>query len=131
MDEATQKMVAELRKRLGDRKEWGYLDEHNNVVPCSLADLVERHEGADFFESPEHFVADDYYGEMRVSTIFLHLDHNFFGRVAGFGGPAEWFETMVFDIDGFRALWGKRYATYADALAGHQAALNQVMQGFK
>lgn len=131
MDEGTKKMIAEVRKILGDRKDWGYLDEHKNVVPCSLADLIEHCGMADFFEHPDHFVADDYYGEMRVSTIFLHLDHNFFGRIAGFGGSPQWFETMVFDIDGHRELWCKRYATYADAVAGHADALNHVMLGFK
>lgn len=127
MDEEAQRLIAELRaKGFGDRQDWGYLDECKNIVPCSLADLVERC-GVNFFELPDHFVADDYYGEMRVSTIFLRFDHNFMARI-GFGGTSEWFETMVFESR--KPVWGRRYATYADALAGHQAVLTQVMNGF-
>jgi hypothetical protein len=49
-----------------------------------------------------------------VSTVFLGLDHNFFG-----GGPPLVFETMVFGgaQDGAQ----ERYSTWAEAEAGHRA----------
>lgn len=52
--------------------------------------------------------------EIRVSTVFLGLDHNFFGR----GKPILW-ETLVFGgvLDGEM----DRYTSREAALAGHQA----------
>lgn len=49
-----------------------------------------------------------------VSTVFLGLDHSFFGD-----GPRQLFETLVFDGPHDGA--GCRYATWAQAEAGHQA----------
>ena len=55
-----------------------------------------------------------------VSTIFLPIDHSFLG-----GEPA-WFETMVFlnapdTPQGGRDYDMARYATYSEAIAGHEA----------
>ena len=50
-----------------------------------------------------------------VSTVFLGLDHQF-----GAGPPILW-ETMIFGRSGAE-LYCERYATRADALAGHQRA---------
>lgn len=60
-----------------------------------------------------------------ISTVFLGLDHNYSDR-----GPPLLFESMVFanqgevecDID---VCW--RYASWDDALAGHQALLRQII----
>jgi hypothetical protein len=46
---------------------------------------------ADWFETADRRVAKDYVGEVKVSTVFLGLDHNF----SGGGNPILW-ETMVF-----------------------------------
>jgi hypothetical protein len=57
-----------------------------------------------------------------VSTMFLGLDHN----VTGKGAPLI-FETMVFrDSDGAEC-W--RYATRAEAVAGHARAVDEVRSG--
>jgi hypothetical protein len=68
-------------------------------------------------------VAETLVGEIRVSTIFLGLDHNFLGN-----GPPVLFETMAFvpaalviwgrefDRDG---LWQTRAHTWDEALATH------------
>lgn len=59
-------------------------------------------------------------GEIVVSTIFLGLDHSF-----GQGPPRLW-ETMVF---GRGSPWDDtqvRYATEAEALAGHQQLVAKV-----
>ena len=42
------------------------------------------------YESVDRHVADDRVGEVRVSTVWLGLDHSF-----GFGGPPLIFETMI------------------------------------
>lgn len=51
-----------------------------------------------------------------VSTVFLGLDHNFFGD----GPPILW-ETMIFNgpFDGYQ----RRYRSRLDALVGHQVAI--------
>lgn len=58
---------------------------------------------------------------IRVSTVFLGLDHNF-----GDGGPPVLWEPMVFGglLDGEQ----DRYASRADALRGHQAMCRRVME---
>ena len=61
---------------------------------------------------------DENDGGVRVSTVFLGLDHGF-GR-----GEPVLFETMVFggSHDGDQ----KRYATWDEAVAGHHAKLIKV-----
>jgi hypothetical protein len=51
--------------------------------------------------------------EIAVSTVFLGLDHRFFGK-----GPPILFETLVFGgpLDGE----GGRYSSYDDAETGHR-----------
>lgn len=60
--------------------------------------------------------ADD---DVEVSTVFLGLDHNFWGE-----GPPILFETMIFggEHDG----WMDRYATWEEAELGHLAAVRMV-----
>lgn len=54
-------------------------------------------------------------GEYEISTVFLGLDHNFFGN-----GPPILYETMIFAAsdDATDEMW--RYATREQALAHHQ-----------
>ena len=54
---------------------------------------------------------------VRVSTVFLGLDHRFVG-----GGPPLLFETMVFGGKHDGAQW--RYSTWDEAIAGHDAAVD-------
>ena len=73
----------------------------------------------------------------RVSTVFLCLNHNFFGE-----GKPEWFETMVFIDeehppppelgeklrDGAQGMvW--RYATWQEAEEGHAAVVEMIRHG--
>lgn len=88
----------------------------------------------------------------RVSTVFLGLDHGF-----GIGGPPLLFETMIFDdprlnkrLDRYRERfkgllardpdaepeptirydgWQARYATLAEAQAGHARTIQMVKDG--
>lgn len=64
-------------------------------------------------------VGNDMVGDVRVSTVWLGLDHSI-------DGPPIIFETMVFGgpLDGER--W--RYATEAEALEGHAAAVRAVRE---
>lgn len=56
-------------------------------------------------------------GETLISTIFLGMDHGFFGE------PLL-FETMIFG--GKHDNYRERYSTYAQAEAGHQIAVDLV-----
>lgn len=57
-----------------------------------------------------------------ISTVFLGVDHRFFGD-----GPPIVFETMIFYPKGDDLDWGGadqwRYATWDQALAGHDQAV--------
>lgn len=82
-------------------------------VPCN--DLMEW---AKSMESANRIVAKDTVGDVRVSTVFLGLDHSF-------GGPSPLlFETMIFGgpHDGYQ----ERYTFWDDAEAGHAKALAMV-----
>lgn len=58
-------------------------------------------------------------GEVRISTIFLGIDHNY----SGIGAPIL-FETMVFG--GEMDMYQQRYATYEDAILGHDEVRTKV-----
>ena len=80
-------------------------------VPCH--DLLTW---AKWFESADRKVArDELSNDVKVSTVFLGLDHSF-GN-----GPPLLFETMIFG--GTHDDYQERYTTWEDALAGHQAAI--------
>lgn len=87
------------------------LDENKNPVPATLM------EWAEFFEDINNRrVGYDYVGDVRVSTVFLGLDHGF-----GFSEQPLLFETMVFGGTHDDLQW--RYYTWAEAVAGHKKAL--------
>lgn len=70
-----------------------------------------------WFEDPAaRILKQEDVGAFWVSTVFLGIDHNFFGR----GQPILW-ETMIFaDDEGFSM---DRYESRDDALAGHTRAV--------
>ncbi|WP_439372903.1 hypothetical protein [Bradyrhizobium sp. DASA03120] len=67
-------------------------------------------------------VAQTYIGDVHISTVFLGLDHRFFGD-----GPPLLFETMIFGgrLDEFQ----NRCATWDEAEAMHAEAVEQVRRG--
>lgn len=69
-------------------------------------------------------VAQTTVGQVWVSTVWLGVDHGFGG------GPPIIFETMAF-VRGvsYADLLCYRYATEAEALAGHQVAVEYVSDG--
>lgn len=88
------------------------LDGDDEPVPCT-----DIHEWGRFMmEAPRH-VADTRNSGLRVSTIFLGLDH-------GFGGRRLLWETCVFggELDGEQ----ERYGTREEAEAGHAVMLARV-----
>ena len=60
--------------------------------------------------------------EVRVSTVFLGLDHAYGG-----GKPILW-ETMIFGGENDQA-YQERYASYEQAIEGHQKAINFIKKG--
>ena len=87
------------------------LDEVGNAV--AEPDLMKW---ARWFEKKERHLADDRIGDVRVSTIFLGIDHRF-----GDDGPPMLWETMIFG--GPHNEYQERYSTKAEAEAGHRVAV--------
>jgi hypothetical protein len=72
-----------------------------------------------FQSGEERRVAVDEIGDVRVSTVFLGLDH-------GYGGPPIIFETMIFG--GPHDKYQERYSTWQEAEEGHRRAVVLVKQ---
>lgn len=66
-------------------------------------------------------VAQDYVGEIHVSTVFLPINHSWGD------GPPILFETMVFGYGADEYQW--RYPNEESALAGHAIILEAVREG--
>lgn len=66
-------------------------------------------------------VAETFVGEIRISTVFLGIDHAF-----GLGPPLL-FETMVFG--GPHDGWLDRYSTWDEAVAGHARVVKRIQDG--
>jgi hypothetical protein len=70
----------------------------------------------------DNHVGDDIVPEpVRVSTVYLGLDHSF-GE-----GPPLIFETVVFG--GRHDGWTDRYSTEAEAIAGHARVCDALREG--
>ena len=76
---------------------------------------------AEWFGSVDRQVAVDEIGDVRVSTVFLGVDHQF-----NLGGPPLLYETMVFG--GTLDEEMRRYPTRAAALKGHARMVKRVRQ---
>ena len=86
------------------------LDKTGN--PVAEPDIIKW---AQWFETAKRHVADDRIDQVRISTIFLGIDHSF-----GEGEPVL-FETMIFG--GEHDQYTERYCNKAAALAGHDQAV--------
>lgn len=73
---------------------------------------------AQWFESADRVVKQEMIGDVKVSTVFLGLDHSF-----GEGGPML-FETMIFG--GKHDEDQDRCSTWEQAEEMHQKAINKV-----
>jgi len=69
-------------------------------------------------------VGSDHINGWWVSTVFIGLDHSF-----GRQGPPIVFETMVFPEDNYDEHYMNRYATWAEAEAGHRRVVEELKAG--
>jgi len=102
-------LSSELTK---ETRPWHYKLVGREAVPCSLV------EWATGFESDTRHVADNEYKGVRVSTVFLGLDHAF-GE-----GPPLLFETMIFG--GEHNEYQTRCTTWEQAEVMHLNAMQMV-----
>jgi hypothetical protein len=98
-----------------------YILDGHQPVPCE--DLFRW---ARWFETADRYVAKTRIGPLRVSTVFLGLDH------AAFRGEAPLlFETMIFGTEArseFSNSYCERYSTWEEAERGHMAAVELAQQ---
>jgi hypothetical protein len=90
-----------------------YILKGREAVPA--ADLMEW---ANWYETADRNVARSQIGDVKVSTVFLGLNHQW-GK-----GPPILFETMVFG--GPLDQEQERYSTWDHAVAGHDAMCERV-----
>lgn len=89
----------------------------NGKRPEACGDLLRW---ARWIETAERHVASTQIGDVWVSTVFIGLDHNFFGE-----GPPVLFETLAFvNHQSAETLAFARYSTWEEAEAGHGAAVS-------
>jgi hypothetical protein len=95
--------------------EFFILDADHQPVPADLDTW-----GAWFERIENRLVAwTEANSETHVSTVFLGIDHNY-----GWHGPRVMFETMVFG--GPEDQYQRRYTTWDDAKAGHDAIVRKL-----
>lgn len=75
---------------------------------------------ATWFEKSDRIVKQEDFSGIRVSTVFLGLDHSW-----GDNGPPLIFETMIFGGEHSDKQW--RYSTWDQAEAGHKEAVKLVL----
>lgn len=94
---------------------WG-MDADHNLHPC-----YNMEEWARAYDWSTHLVDCTGNENICVSTVFLGVDHNFYGE----GAPLL-FETMVFggEQDGYQMRW----STYDEAVAGHKVITASVFK---
>ena len=91
-----------------------YILKDKEIIEANLMDW------ALWFETADRHVAKDEVGEVRISTVFLGLDHSFLG------GSPLFFETMVFGGKLDQEM--ERYSTWQEAEAGHEAMKQRVLE---
>jgi hypothetical protein len=106
------------------------LDDAGN--PVATHDVLEW--GRWYEKKPNRIIASTEIDGLRVSTVFLGIDHNLFD-----GGPPLLFETMIFGAPVETTLLGRtrtmspaldyqeRYSTRDQAIAGHTRAVDAVL----
>lgn len=100
-----------------------HLNEDGTVTPFTHSFLSNLEawlqESKEEWEKDRHIGLDVIEG-FRVSTVFLVLDH-------GWNGEPVLFETMIFGPEDHRLNdYQERYHTHAEAVEGHQTAVDMV-----
>lgn len=104
----------EALSHLGERMGMRYYDRQGQ--PITMRQWVESFED---FESKR--VALTFVGDVRISTVWLGLDHNFANAYGPVVSPPLIFETMVFG--GPMDQEPYRWATEQEAIEGHEIAV--------
>ena len=95
--------------------------EDHTFRPCHFMEWAEQFES--MTKEGKRHIGDDMVGDYHVSTVWLGLDHNYYG-----GAPLL-FETMVFNGDHSGDIYMDRYTTWDEALEGHKKAIEWVKDG--
>ena len=104
------------------RRPYLYYERDGTPITINLDTPEGREKMAEIWSHEYRAVAQDYVGEIHVSTVFLPIDHGWGG-----GPPILW-ETMVFGYDSDDEFqW--RYRSEAAALEGHALILGAVKSG--
>lgn len=97
-----------------------YLNEDKTYRPAKLMEWEEQ------FETMDRDVQKDKIEGHRVSTVWLGLDHNYYG------GKPMLFETMIFaDEERGRVIYCYRYSTWQEAEEGHKVAIEWLKDKIK
>ena len=82
-------------------------------------------EWGDIFQtSGKRHLKDKFIKGIRISTVFLGLDHSYLKNQ-----KPQIFETMVFEDESYSEIYLDRYATYKEAQKGHRKAVRWVLNG--
>jgi hypothetical protein len=96
-----------------------YLNEDHSVRECDLCEWSEQFEQMSL--SKQRHIAEDLIDGKIVSTVWLGLNHNYFG------GVPLIFETMIFESeDSGSDIFCDRYSTWDEAVEGHKKAMQWV-----
>lgn len=102
------------------KQRWFILDEEHHVVAASgIKSWARWLSGDDKKRRVDYTELAD--GIVTVSTIFLGLDHNYYGK-----GPPILFETIVFGLTMESGEMQRRYSSWDDAEVGHKMTVKKV-----
>lgn len=101
--------------------EWKYILAEDGKTPIPEPDVIKW---ARWYEKTERHVAFDEIGSIKISTVFLGIDHGFDYHNER---PILW-ETMIFGATGELEHYQERYSSYQEAMEGHERAVAQVME---
>lgn len=99
------------------------LDENKNPYKCTLREWGEWFQNSR--GDDRRRVAENEIDGNRISTVFLGMDNNLWGK-----GKPLIFETMVFDKEG-NDIYMERYSTWQESEIGHEKAKEWVKNGCK
>lgn len=98
-----------------------YLNEDHSVRECGMCEWATQFE--EMAKNNTKHVAEETVNGKHVSTVWLGLNHNYFG------GVPLIFETMIFEEDSSSDIYCERYSTWDEALEGHKKAIHWVKNG--
>lgn len=103
---------------------WYILDNNHKPVPVEVLTAANWMEDNPNRKKVGYDELTDLNGDdVRVSTMFLGLDHSWNSKT-----PVLW-ETMIFGGENDQS-YQERYASYEQALEGHQTAINFIKTGY-